>query len=244
MDTDPDHSDEYFLTARNRPLTPPALLRGVIGEDIEQLRAAPARFDHGRNAGTSQYFATSADGTQVPYFVTGRPGSAARADIDDRLWRVRGIRDALPTAASSAAAGWQRGGTYVVANIRGGGEYGPDWHKAAMREKRPRAYEDFAAVARDLVARGITTSQHLGIHGGSNGGLLMGMMLVSYPELFGAIAAAVPLLDMRRYHLLLAGASWMAEYGNPDDAGGLVLSARLFSVPPSSAGPGPTRRHC
>jgi len=107
-------------------------------------------------------------------------------------------------------------GTYVVANIRGGGEYGPAWHAAALLEHRHRAYEDFAAVARDLVDRGITTRDRLAVHGGSNGGLLMGVMLTRYPELFGAIVIMVPLLDMRRYHLLLAGASWMAEYGDPD----------------------------
>ncbi|HEV7758798.1 MAG TPA: prolyl oligopeptidase family serine peptidase, partial [Acidimicrobiales bacterium] len=97
------------------------------------------------------------------------------------------------------------------------GEYGPQWHLAALREKRPRAYEDFAAVAQDLVTRGITTPPQLGIQGGSNGGLLMGVMLTTYPELFGAIVCQVPLLDMRRYTKLLAGASWMAEWGDPDD---------------------------
>ena len=113
--------------------------------------------------------------------------------------------------------GWlARGGTYVVANIRGGGEYGPTWHTSALGEHRHRAYEDFAAVARDLVERGITTASQLAIHGGSNGGLLMGVMLTRYPELFGAIVVMVPLFDMRRFHLLLAGASWMAEYGDPD----------------------------
>jgi prolyl oligopeptidase len=123
-----------------------------------------------------------------------------------------------PSYSGIIGRGWlERGGTYVLANIRGGGEYGPGWHQAALRENRPRAYEDFAAVAGDLVTRGITTPAKLGIHGGSNGGLLMGVMLVTYPELFGAIAAALPLMDMRRYHLLLAGASWKAEYGDPDD---------------------------
>ena len=105
---------------------------------------------------------------------------------------------------------------YVVANIRGGGEYGPRWHQAALKQNRHKAYEDFAAVARDLAARGIADAQHLGIQGGSNGGLLMGNMLTQYPELFGAIVVQVPLLDMQRYHKLLAGASWMAEYGDPD----------------------------
>jgi prolyl oligopeptidase len=113
--------------------------------------------------------------------------------------------------------GWlARGGRYVVANIRGGGEYGPSWHTSALGEHRHRAYEDFAAVARDLVDRGITTPERLAVHGGSNGGLLMGVMLTRYPSLFGAIVIQVPLLDMRRYHLLLAGASWMAEYGDPE----------------------------
>ncbi|HWR48108.1 MAG TPA: prolyl oligopeptidase family serine peptidase, partial [Pseudonocardiaceae bacterium] len=110
-----------------------------------------------------------------------------------------------------------RGGCYVVANIRGGGEYGPRWHSAALKRHRHLVYEDFAAVARDLVTRGLTTPPRLGAQGGSNGGLLVGVMLTRYPELFGAIVAAVPLLDMLRYHTLLAGASWTAEYGDPDD---------------------------
>lgn len=105
---------------------------------------------------------------------------------------------------------------YAVANIRGGGEYGPRWHQAALRQNRHKAYEDFAAVAQDMIDRRITSPAHLGIRGGSNGGLLTGNMLTQYPELFGAVVIQVPLLDMQRYHQLLAGASWMAEYGNPD----------------------------
>ncbi len=110
-----------------------------------------------------------------------------------------------------------RGGTYALANIRGGGEYGPGWHTQAMREGRDKVAQDFAAVATDLVTRGITTAEQLGARGGSNGGLLMGIMLTGYPEKFGALVCDVPLLDMKRYHLLLAGASWMAEYGDPDN---------------------------
>jgi len=113
--------------------------------------------------------------------------------------------------------GWlAQGGALALANIRGGGEYGPRWHRSAIRENRLRAYEDFAAVAADLVDRGVTTRAQLAIEGRSNGGLLMGVMLTRYPHLFGAIVGQVPLLDMRRYHELLAGASWMAEYGDPD----------------------------
>lgn len=114
--------------------------------------------------------------------------------------------------------GWlSQGGTWVMANIRGGGEYGPEWHTSVQKANRYKVYEDFSSIARDLVDRGITTAPQLGALGGSNGGLLMGVMLTRYPELFGAIVCQVPLLDMRRYHLLLAGASWVAEYGDPDN---------------------------
>ena len=110
----------------------------------------------------------------------------------------------------------EQGGAYVVANIRGGGEYGPAWHQAALKEKRHNAYEDFVAVAQDLTARKITSVRHLGIQGASNGGLLTGNMLTQHPDLFGAVIVDVPLLDMKRYSHLLAGASWMAEFGDPD----------------------------
>jgi len=116
----------------------------------------------------------------------------------------------------TGAAWLEQGGTYVLANIRGGGEFGPRWHQAALRQHRQRAFDDFHAVAQDLIARGLTTPRQLGIMGGSNGGLLVGAALTQRPELFGAVVCQVPLLDMRRYHLLLAGASWMGEYGDPD----------------------------
>jgi prolyl oligopeptidase len=124
----------------------------------------------------------------------------------------------LPTYSGAVGRAWlERGGVYVVANIRGGGEYGPRWHRTAMAHRRHRAYQDFASVAQDLVNRGVTDPAHLGIQGGSNGGLLMGVMLTLYPELFGAVVAQVPLLDMKRFSHLLAGASWVAEFGDPDD---------------------------
>jgi prolyl oligopeptidase len=214
VDSDPDNSDEYFLDTQS--FTEPATLRrGVIGARAEVLRAAPSRFD-AEGVEVSQYFTKSEDDTRVPYFVVGRPDAATRQVL---MTGYGGFEISLtPSYSGIIGHGWiERGGTYVVANIRGGGEYGPSWHQAALRERRPRAYEDFAAVARDLVERGITTPGRLGIRGGSNGGLLMGNMLVSYPELFGAIVCEVPLLDMRRYHLLPAGASWMAEWGDPDD---------------------------
>ena len=180
------------------------------------VRHAPALFD-ASGVEVSQHFATSTDGTQVPYFQVGRPGGNPTAPT--LLYGYGGFEvSLLPHYAPGVGrALLEQGGTYVVANIRGGGEYGPAWHRAALRQNRHRAYQDFAAVARDLVARGVTTPSRLGIQGGSNGGMLTGNMLVRDPELFGAVVIQVPLLDMRRYHTLLAGASWMSEYGDPDD---------------------------
>ncbi len=215
LDTNPEHSDEFLLSSTGF-LQPTALHHGTVGGPVEMLKQEPAFFD---TAGMTvrQYFARSADGTRVPYTVVTPPGHAAGPTL---LTGYGGFEISwTPGYNGVIGRGWlARGGCYVVANIRGGGEYGPRWHRAALRENRPRAYEDFAAVATDLVARGITVPARLGIEGGSNGGLLMGVMLTRYPELFGAVVARVPLLDMRRYHRLLAGASWMAEYGDPDDA--------------------------
>jgi prolyl oligopeptidase len=217
VDTDPDHSDAYVLSSSG--FTRPTTLRygevgGPAAADAGTLKREPRFFDA---AGMSvrQFFATSADGTRVPYFVAG-PRDAA--DGPTLLTGYGGFEVSLtPSYDGVIGRGWlARGGTYVVANIRGGGEYGPRWHRSATRENRPRAYEDLAAVATDLVDRGITSPPRLGVRGGSNGGLLTGVMLTRYPELFGAIVSEVPLLDMRRYHVLLAGASWMAEYGDPD----------------------------
>ncbi|WP_018501559.1 prolyl oligopeptidase family serine peptidase [Parafrankia discariae] len=212
LDTNPDVDDEYYVNASGYT-QPATLYRGDVGAEPEILKQAPAFFP-ADGLTVSQYFAGSEDGTRVPYFVvgTGKPGPTL-------LYGYGGFEVSLtPGYSGTVGRAWlARGGTYVVANIRGGGEYGPDWHQAALRENRLRAYEDFAAVAGDLVDRGITTPAQLGIEGGSNGGLLMGVMLTRYPELFGAVVCSVPLLDMRRYHQLLAGASWVAEYGDPDD---------------------------
>jgi prolyl oligopeptidase len=212
--TNPDHSDEYLLTSSGftRPTT---LWYGEVGGEPEVLKREPEFFD-ATGIEVRQHFATSADGTAVPYFVVGRRLDAPGPTL---LVGYGGYEISLtPGYDGIIGRGWLADGhTYAVANIRGGGEYGPRWHRAALRENRPRAFEDFAAVASDLVARGITTRAQLGALGGSNGGLLMGVMLTRYPELFGAIASQVPLIDMKRYHRLLAGQSWMAEYGDPDD---------------------------
>ncbi|MFF8418597.1 prolyl oligopeptidase family protein [Streptomyces sp. NPDC015680] len=217
VDTDPDVSDEYFLDVSGF-LQPSALHHGRIGADSEILKQSPARFDTAGLA-VEQHFATSQDGTRVPYFVIGPGRAPGAAPGPALLYGYGGFEVSLiPSYDAVTGRAWlERGGTYVIANIRGGGEYGPDWHQAALGVDRPRAFEDFAAVAGDLVARGITTPAMLGAAGGSNGGLLMGAMLTRYPYLFGAIVAQVPLLDMLRFHKLLAGASWTAEYGNPDN---------------------------
>lgn len=205
--------DEIFLDYSGFT-SPSRLLHGAAGSPLQQIKAAPAFFD-ADNATVTQHFATSTDGTAIPYFVV-RPESATGPTL---LGGYGGFEVAR-TPGYDGVLGrlWlARGGTYVLANIRGGGEYGPRWHTQAMRENRHLVAEDFAAVAADLVDRGITTAPQLGAQGGSNGGLLMGIMLTAYPQLFGALVCSVPLLDMRRFHLLLAGASWVAEYGNPDD---------------------------
>ncbi|MFI6823732.1 prolyl oligopeptidase family protein [Micromonospora sp. NPDC050187] len=213
--TAPDLGDDYLLVSEGF-LQPATLRLGRVGGPVETLKREPAFFDADGLA-VRQFFATSADGTRVPYFVVGDPHAPCGPTL---LTGYGGYEISMtPHYNGALGRGWlARGGTYVVANIRGGGEYGPRWHRAAMRENRPRAYEDFAAVAADLVDRGITTPAQLGIQGGSNGGLLMGVMLTRYPSLFGAVAAHVPVLDMRRYHRLLAGALWIAEYGDPDRA--------------------------
>jgi prolyl oligopeptidase len=207
--TNADHSEEFLLLSEGF-LEPPTLRYGAS----EVLKAAPAFFDP-TGLSVRQCFATSADGTRVPYFVVSTFTGAGPT----LLTGYGGFEvSRLPYYSGSIGRTWlARGGTYVLANIRGGGEYGPQWHHAALRDKRLRAYEDFAAVAADLVERGFTTPDQLGIEGGSNGGLLMGVMLTRFPELFGAVVCNVPLLDMRRYHLLPAGASWIAEYGDPDN---------------------------
>ena len=215
-DTDPYDSNEYMLVSTGFT-EPDTLLYGHIGGASQTLKRAPAFFD-ATGMSVRQFFATSADGTAVPYFVVGAdhpgPGPAL-------LTGYGGFEISLtPSYSGIIGRGWlARGGTYVVANLRGGGEYGPQWHLSAIKEHRHLVYEDFAAVAADLVTRGVTTRDRLGIEGGSNGGLLMGVMLTRYPRLFGAIVSQVPLLDMRRYHELLAGASWMAEYGDPRESG-------------------------
>jgi prolyl oligopeptidase len=165
-----------------------------------------------------QFFATSKDGTKVPYFLVTPEGSTADGKTPTLIGAYGGFQvSRTPSYSATLGHAWlERGGAFVMANIRGGGEYGPAWHQAALREKRQNAFDDFAAVAEDVIARGVTSPAHLGIRGGSNGGLLTGVQLIQRPDLYNAVVVQVPLLDMRRFNQLLAGASWMAEYGDPD----------------------------
>lgn len=221
---DSDEDDRVWITVEDFH-TPTSLLladlspvlEGASPEEPELVAATPARFD-AQGVEVTQHFATSADGTRVPYFEVGRPRTSEGGPAPTLLYGYGGFEISLtPGYLGATGKAWiERGGTYVLANIRGGGEYGPAWHQAALKENRHRAYEDFAAVAEDLVERGVTDRAHLAVRGGSNGGLLTGNMLTQFPELFGAVIIQVPLLDMKRYSHLLAGASWMAEYGDPD----------------------------
>ena len=212
-------SDDYWLLTSS-PLEPSTLSLGSAATPTktpEKLKHTPAFFD-ASGMKVEQHEAVSKDGTRIPYFQIGRADLPADGSTPTLLYGYGGFEiPLLPGYSPASGVAWlEKGHGYVIANIRGGGEFGPRWHQAALKEKRHRAYEDFAAVAEDLIARKVTSPAHLGIMGGSNGGLLMGNMLTTRPDLFGAVVCQVPLLDMRRFNKLLAGASWMGEYGNPD----------------------------
>jgi prolyl oligopeptidase len=199
-------------------LTPNTLyLADLAANTAEPVKSQPAKFDAAPFI-VAQFEATSSDGTRVPYFVIRPRAMRFDGSAPTLLYGYGGFQISL-TPAYIPVAGklWlEQGGVYVIANIRGGGEFGPEWHQAALKTYRQRAFDDFIAVAEDLIRRNITAPRRLGIMGGSNGGLLMGAMLTQRPDLFRAVVIQVPLLDMLRFHKLLAGASWMAEYGDPD----------------------------
>jgi len=211
-----DQSDQYMFTYEGF-LTPTSLYYASDGQANGRIKKLPNFFDP-NGLKTEQFEAVSKDGTRVPYFVVHTKQMKVDGSNPTLLYGYGGFEiEMLPNYSPAAGISWlTKGGVYVLANIRGGGEFGPRWHQAALKENRQRAYDDFIAVAEDLVKRKITSPQHLGIMGGSNGGLLMGVMFTQRPDLFKGVVCMVPLLDMKRYNKLLAGASWMAEYGNPD----------------------------
>jgi prolyl oligopeptidase len=211
-----DEADVFFVSYQDF-LTPSSLWGPGPSGALGKVRSMPAFFD-ATGMQVAQYEATSKDGTRVPYFVVTPKGFKAEGTAPTLLYGYGGFEiSELSRYSGTRGAAWlARGGVYVQANIRGGGEFGPRWHEAALKDKRIKSFEDFIAVAEDVVARKITSPRHLGIMGGSQGGLLVGGCLTMRPDLFGAVVAQVPLADMKRFNHLLAGASWMAEYGDPD----------------------------
>ncbi|MDQ1812144.1 prolyl oligopeptidase family serine peptidase [Massilia sp. CCM 9210] len=214
---DPAGSDQYFLTVSDF-LTPTSLYLCQVGSDRRQALKAMPVFFSAKPYIVRQFEAVSKDGTRVPYFVV----MDRKTRMDGRnptvLYGYGGFEISMkPFYSGVTGEAWlARGGVYVLANIRGGGEFGPRWHQAALKDQRQRAFDDFIAVAQDLIERKVSSPPHLGIMGGSNGGLLVGAAMTQRPDLFNAVVCQVPLLDMRRYHKLLAGASWMGEYGDPE----------------------------
>jgi prolyl oligopeptidase len=212
-----EKSDLYFFTFTNF-LTPSTLYQGDAGKNTIAVHTALQAYFDASGLEVEQYEARSKDGTMIPYFIVHKKNLVRDGKQPTLLYAYGGFEvPSLPNYSGTIGNAWlAEGGVYVLANIRGGGEFGPGWHQAGLKENRQRVYDDFHSVAEDLIRRKITSARHLGIMGGSNGGLLVGVAFTQRPELYGAVVCQVPLLDMQRYNKLLAGASWMGEYGNPD----------------------------
>jgi prolyl oligopeptidase len=230
-------SDEAFFTVESF-LSPTSLwLADTAAATAHEVKALPPRFDASRDV-VEQYWATSTDGTRIPYFVV-RPKDAPLDGSTPTLMFGYGGFEVAETPAYKPELGklWlERGGAYVLADIRGGGEFGPAWHEAALREHRQRAFDDFAAVARDLIARKLTSPRRLGIYGRSNGGVLMSVSMTQHPELWNAVVIESPLIDMLRYSHLSAGASWIGEYGDPDNPADRAFIAKYSAYQHLKAG--------
>ncbi|MEO0415791.1 MAG: prolyl oligopeptidase family serine peptidase, partial [Verrucomicrobiota bacterium] len=213
-----DRDEEEIFLAYEGFLTPDSLLNyDVESNSTSVLKSLPEKFD-ASGLTVKQAFATSTDGTKIPYFIVHRSDIELDGSTPTLLYAYGGFQISMrPSYSATVGKLWlEKGGAYAVANIRGGGEFGPNWHQAGLKTKRQIVYDDFISVGEALVKDGVTKPEHLGIMGGSNGGLLMGVMLNQRPDLWNAVIVQVPLLDMLRYHLLLAGASWVDEYGSPD----------------------------
>ena len=216
LDAEAEESDGSLLAQFEDPVTPPSLLLTDTGLAAPALlRRSSATYD-AAGLVVTRHEAVSVDGERIPYVQTGPAGETGEAPV--HMTGYGGFRiSRLPNYQGMQGKLWlERGGTTVVANIRGGGEFGTRWHEAGRRERKRLSHDDFAAVAADLVRRGVTRPGRIAAEGGSNGGLLIANMLTRYPERFGALFCTIPLIDMRRYSKLLAGASWIAEYGDPD----------------------------
>lgn len=200
-------------------LIPPSLHYADLSNDApwQLLAQLPAQFD-ATGLSAVRHHAIAPDGKRIPYWLIGRDVAHTTHARPCLLYGYGGFEVALdPQYDTTTGIAWlERGGLYAIANIRGGGEFGPDWHQAALREHRQVSFDDFIAVAQALIDTGVTSAKQLGIRGSSNGELLVGACTVQRPELFGAVLSEVRLLDMARFHLLLQGASWIDEYGDPD----------------------------
>jgi len=214
-----DHDNRLVLgvTSYLTPSTQWLADAGDTAAPPEKLKSSPARFDASKDV-VEQHWATSKDGTKIPYFIVHPKGMKLDGSNPTLLYAYGGFQvSQTPGYSGTVGKLWlEKGGVYVVANIRGGGEFGPRWHNAGLKLNRMRVYDDFFAVSRDLIARKITSPRRLGIMGGSNGGLLMGVALTLHPELYHAIVIQVPLFDMIGYTHIGAGASWVGEYGDPE----------------------------
>lgn len=210
-----EQSDDYFFSFSN-PVTPSTLYYGD-GKKITALKKEKDYFD-ASGLEVNQYEAVSKDGTKIPYFIVHPRSMVYDGKNPTLIYGYGGFNvSEQPRYNSVCGIGWlDKGGVYVIANIRGGGEFGPSWHQAALKEKRQNAYDDFFAVAEDIISKKITSPEYLGAYGWSNGGLLAGVALTQRPDLYHAVVVGAPLLDMKRYSHMLAGASWMDEFGNPD----------------------------
>jgi len=210
-----DLSNDWFFTFSN-PVTPTTLFHGD-GKEIKPIKKQKDYFD-AQGVKVDQYEIASKDGTIIPYFIVCPEGMVYDGSNPTLVYAYGGFNSATrPGYSSITGIGWiEKGGVYVIANIRGGGEFGPEWHKSALREKRQNAYDDLFAVAEDLISRKVTSPGRMGFYGWSNGGLLAGVAMTQRPDLWNAVVIGAPLLDMKRYNKLLAGASWIDEYGNPD----------------------------
>lgn len=210
-------SDDFYYSFENFLEPTTLFVYNLKNRKSTKVQGLPAFFSADKYK-VEQFFVKGTDGKNVPYFVISAKNVVLNGKNPTLLYGYGGFEVAMqPFYSGTMGTLWlEQGGVYVLANIRGGAEYGPSWHQAGLKEKRQLIYDDFTAISRDLIKRKITSSKHLGIMGGSNGGLLMGVAFTQHPELYNAVVCQVPLLDMKRYNKLLAGASWMGEYGNPD----------------------------
>jgi prolyl oligopeptidase len=214
-----EFTDDYYFNFQNF-LTPSSLyFANTMTNKVLTIKTLPSFFD-GSKYEVNQYKTKSKDGTLIPYFIITSKSVVYDGTNPTLLYGYGGFEVSLePSYSGTMGNAWlENGGIYVLSNIRGGGEYGPKWHQAGLKEKRQNVYDDFHSISEDLIAKEITSSKHLGIMGGSNGGLLMGVSFTQRPDLYSAVVCQVPLLDMKRFNKLLAGASWMGEYGDPDIA--------------------------